>query len=105
MTIFSSTYKSHPSKIDDCYRFEIKKHTLKDFLRYWTGEFTTASMNKVQHVTGVDGWILYGYAIFVEGGTPYDEEIPIAISDSLEELKIFSDMHNLNAKVNMSSKI
>lgn len=42
---------------------------------------------------------LVGYKLICQGPDPYDEIVPIAMSDSVDELKIYADLQGLPAKI------
>jgi len=42
---------------------------------------------------------LIGYKLIYQGPDPYNEIVPIAMSDSVDELKIYADLQGLPAKI------
>jgi len=53
----------------------------------------------INHIGHGNIFQLVGYKLICQGPDPYDEIVSIAISDSVDELKIYADLQRLPAKI------
>jgi len=90
------------SNFKEYYRYEIEKFTILDFLRGWSLNFLcfdSLTISKIYNSLDKELYVLYGVVLEI-CSDPYDKQIALAISDSLDELHITADLHGLTPLVN-----
>ena len=102
MVFTSIEFDNRGEDFQSCYRYEIDKFTISDYLRgqaSYLRYFDVRTLDKIYRSFSKELFALYGIMIEV-CSDPYDRPVILVISDSIDELCLLADLHNLAPIVN-----
>lgn len=90
-------YSSALLGLDKCYRYSVKPFSLKDYFNNAYFLDHAFNLNEIMpSVVQSARFMLVGYCIRTAGGDPYDFEVPLALSDTAEELVVTAEVDCLS---------
>ena len=102
MVYTSIEFNGKGEDFQSCYRYEICKFTISDFLNGLASHlryFDVSTLDKIYLSLDKEMFALYG--IMIEAcSDPHDKLVILAMSNSIDELSILADLHGLAPVVN-----
>ena len=102
MVFTSIEFDNKGVDFQSCYRYEIGKFTISDYLRgpaSYLRYFDVRTLDKIYYSLDKELFALYEIMIEV-CSDPYDKPVMLAVSDSIDELSILADLYGLTPIVN-----
>ena len=93
MTLYSHHYALKNLAYQQCFKYEVKLFTAKDHFNFFTEYVFAFSLKALDSISFDDFYVLAGYVHVNDKRTSL---VPIALSDSYEELIVLADVNGLD---------